>query len=41
MLVNLKNAALFEKFLQLPAGRAGQLLNILSLENDVGVGGKE
>jgi len=40
MLVNLKNASLFEKFIKLLAGRTGQLLNISSLGNDVGVNGK-
>jgi predicted AAA+ superfamily ATPase len=40
MLVNLKNAGLFEKFIRLLAGRTGQLLNISSLGNDVGVDGK-
>ena len=39
-LVNLKNAALFEKFMRLLAGRSGQLINYQSLANDVGVDSK-
>lgn len=37
MLVNLKDADLFRRFLQLVAGRTGQLLNNDSLARDVGV----
>ena len=36
-LKNIGNLSLFEKFLQLLAGRVGQLLNLTSLSNDVGV----
>lgn len=36
-LINLKDALIFEKFLRLLAGRAGQLMNISSLAGDVGV----
>lgn len=36
-LVAIKDLALFEKFLRLCAGRVGQLLNLQSLGNDVGV----
>ncbi|MFC1790040.1 ATP-binding protein [Patescibacteria group bacterium] len=36
-LKNIGSLSLFEKFLQLLAGRAGQLLNLTSLANDVGV----
>ncbi len=39
-LIRLKDAALFEKFVKLLAGRTGQLLNQQSLGNDVGVDGK-
>lgn len=39
-LIDLKNAALFEKFLKLLAGRIGQLLDHSSLANDVGVSAK-
>ncbi len=35
-LINLKNVALFEKFLKLLAGRTGQLVDFTSLGNDVG-----
>jgi predicted AAA+ superfamily ATPase len=37
LLINLKDAAKFEKFVRLCAGRIGQLLNQASLANDVGV----
>ncbi len=37
LLINLKDAAKFEKFVRLCAGRVGQLLNQASLANDVGV----
>lgn len=37
MLVNLKDADLFRRFVQLVAGRTGQLLNKESLARDVGV----
>jgi len=37
MLVNLKDADLFRRFLQLVAGRTGQLLNKESLARDVGI----
>jgi len=36
-LKNIGDLSLFEKFLQLLAGRVGQLLNLTSLANDVGV----
>lgn len=36
-LVNIKDLALFEKFVRLCAGRTGQLLNLHSLGNDVGI----
>ncbi len=36
-LVNVKDLNLFEKFVKLCAGRVGQLLNLQSLANDVGV----
>lgn len=36
-LINIKDLALFEKFVRLCAGRVGQLLNLQSLGNDVGV----
>jgi uncharacterized protein len=36
-LKNIGDLALFEKFLQLLAGRVGQLVNLTSLSNDVGV----
>jgi predicted AAA+ superfamily ATPase len=36
-LLAIKDLALFEKFIRLCAGRAGQLLNLQSLGNDVGV----
>jgi predicted AAA+ superfamily ATPase len=39
-LIDLKNASLFEKFMKLLAGRAGQLLDYSSLANDVGVDSK-
>ena len=39
-LVRLKDAALFEKFVKLLAGRTGQPVNHQSLGNDVGVDGK-
>lgn len=37
LLINLKDSAKFEKFIRLCAGRVGQLLNLNSLSNDVGV----
>jgi len=37
LLVNLKNASLFEKTLHLLAGRVGQIMDHTSLSNDVGV----
>ena len=37
MLINLKNVSHFEKFFKLLAGRVGQILNLTSLSNDVGV----
>lgn len=40
LLINLKDAALFEKFIRLLAGRVGQILNLSSLANDVGVQAK-
>ena len=39
-LIGLKNVSLFEKFIKLLAGRAGQLLDYSSLANDVGVDAK-
>jgi predicted AAA+ superfamily ATPase len=39
-LIDLKNASLFEKFIKLLAGRAGQLIDYSSLANDVGVDAK-
>ena len=39
-LINLKDATLFEKFMKLLAGRAGQLINYDSLGNNVGVDAK-
>ncbi|MFZ9920430.1 MAG: ATP-binding protein [Terrimicrobiaceae bacterium] len=39
-LIDLKNAALFEKFMKLLAGRVGQLIDYSSLANDVGVDAK-
>lgn len=36
-LINIKDLALFEKFVRLCAGRAGQLLNLHSLGSDVGI----
>lgn len=39
-LINLKDVSLFEKFVKLLAGRAGQVINYQSLANDVGVDGK-
>jgi len=36
-LINLKSVSLFEKFLKLLAGRVGQIINLNSLSNDVGV----
>lgn len=39
-IIQLKDSALFEKFLKLIAGRAGQVINFQSLSNDVGVDAK-
>lgn len=39
-LINLKDFALFEKFMKLLAGRVGQLMDYASLANDVGVSAK-
>ena len=39
-LINLRDATLFEKLMQLLAGRVGQLLDYSSLANDVGVDAK-
>lgn len=36
-IVNIRDLSLFEKFLKLCAGRIGQVLNLSSLANDVGV----
>lgn len=36
-LINIKDLALFEKFVRLCAGRVGHLLNLQSLGNDVGI----
>ena len=38
-LIKLKDVVLFEKFMKLLAGRAGQVINYQSLSNDVGVDG--
>jgi hypothetical protein len=38
-LVQIRNLALFEKFVRLAAGRVGQLLNMQSLAADVGISG--
>lgn len=40
LLINLKDASLFEKFMKLLAGRVGQLIDLNSLSNDVGVDAK-
>ncbi len=40
LLINLKDLALFEKFMKLLAGRVGQLMDYSSLANDVGVSAK-
>lgn len=40
LLVNLKDASLFERFMKLLAGRAGRLMDYSSLANDVGVDAK-
>jgi uncharacterized protein len=40
LLIQLKDASVFEKFMKLLAGRVGQLLDLQSLGNDVGVDGK-
>jgi predicted AAA+ superfamily ATPase len=39
-LINIKDAALFEKFVKLLAGRAGQLMDYTSFGNDVGADAK-
>jgi len=39
-LIQLKDVSLFEKFIKLLAGRVGQLLNLNSLANDVGIDSK-
>ena len=39
-LINLKDVSLFEKFMRLLAGRAGQLFDYSSMANDVGVSSK-
>jgi len=39
-LLNIKDLSLFEQFLRLLAGRCGQVLNLNSLGNDIGVSGK-
>ena len=36
-IVNIRNISLFEKFVKLCAGRAGQVLNVSSLANDAGI----
>ena len=38
-LIQLKNIQLFEKFVRLAAGRIGQIMNMQSIANDVGVSG--
>jgi len=40
LMINVKDAALFEKFIKLLAGRVDQVLNLSSLANDVGVQAK-
>ncbi|MDX8395542.1 MAG: ATP-binding protein [Mariprofundaceae bacterium] len=40
LLIHLKDVSLFEKFIKLLAGRVGQIFNISSLANDVGVNAK-
>lgn len=40
LLVNIKDMALFEKFIKLLAGRVGQIMNHSSLANDVGIDSK-
>ena len=40
LLIQLKDASLFEKFIKLMAGRIGQLINYQSLGNDVGADAK-
>ena len=40
LMINVKDTALFEKFIKLLAGRVGQVLNLASLANDVGVHAK-
>jgi hypothetical protein len=39
-IIQLKDASLFDKFMRLLAGRAGQVMNYQSLASDVGVDGK-
>ncbi len=39
-LINLKNLSLFEKFLKLTAGRVGQIFDVSSMANEVGVDSK-
>ncbi len=39
-IIQLKDASLFDKFMRLLAGRAGQIINYQSLASDVGVDGK-
>ncbi len=39
-IIQLKDASLFDKFMRLLAGRAGQVINYQSLASDVGVDGK-
>jgi len=36
-LISIKDLSLFERFIRLCAGRVGQLLNLQSLGNDVGI----
>jgi len=40
LLINLKDASLFEKFIKLLAGRVGQVMNLSALASDVGVNAK-
>jgi len=40
LLINLKDASLFEKFIKLLAGRVGQAMNLSALASDVGVDAK-
>jgi predicted AAA+ superfamily ATPase len=39
-ILNIKDLSIFEQFIHLLAGRAGQVLNLHSLSNDIGISGK-